>query len=164
MYLVEHVDTIRSFGDRQCIVTLRAGRPEAPQRGRVDEHAPKCSSPRRTNDRDHDAERYASPEVAGRWAHGDPSHMCYSPGMSNVGARELRNETRSVLERVEHGEPVTITVGGRPVATLEPIRTRAEFAVRSDFIRAVIERQADPALTADRRALAPDTTDDLPVP
>jgi prevent-host-death family protein len=90
--------------------------------------------------------------------------MCYSPGMSNVGARELRNETRSVLERVEHGEPVTITVGGRPVATLEPIRTRAEFAVRSDFIRAVIERQADPALTADLRALAPDTTDDLPVP
>jgi prevent-host-death family protein len=84
--------------------------------------------------------------------------------MSNVAARVLRNETRSVLERVEHGEPVTITVGGRPVATLEPIRTRGEFASRADFVRAVIDRQADPALTADLRGLAPDTTDDLPVP
>ena len=84
--------------------------------------------------------------------------------MSNVAARELRNETRSVLERVEHGEPVTITVGGRPVATLEPIRTRGEFTSRADFIRAVVDRQADPALTADLRELSPDTTDDLPRP
>jgi prevent-host-death family protein len=82
--------------------------------------------------------------------------------MSNVAARELRNETRAVLERVEHGEPVTITVGGRPVATLEPIRARGEFTSRADFIRAVVGRLADPALTADLRLLAPDTTDDLP--
>ena len=82
--------------------------------------------------------------------------------MSKVAARELRNETRSVLERVEGGEPVTITVGGRPVATLEPIKTRGEFISRADFIDAVIERQADPALAADLRRLAPDTTDDLP--
>jgi prevent-host-death family protein len=82
--------------------------------------------------------------------------------MSNVAARELRNETRSVLERVEHGEPVTITVGGRPVATLEPIKTRGEFTSRADFIRTVVERQADPALAADLRSLAPDTTDELP--
>jgi prevent-host-death family protein len=82
--------------------------------------------------------------------------------MSNVAARELRNETRSVLERVEHGEPVTITVGGRPVATLEPIRSRGEFTSRAHFIRAVVERQADPALAADLRHIAPDTTDDLP--
>ena len=82
--------------------------------------------------------------------------------MSNVAARELRNETRSVLERVESGESVTITVGGRPVATLEPIRARGEFTSRSDFIRAVIERQADPALAMDLRLIAPDTTDDLP--
>ena len=81
--------------------------------------------------------------------------------MSNVAARELRNETRSVLERVEHGEPVTITVGGRPVATLEPIKSPGIFASRADFIRAVIDRQADPALSAELRRLAPDTTDDL---
>ena len=82
--------------------------------------------------------------------------------VSNVGARELRNETRSVLERVEHGEPVTITVGGRPVATLEPIRVRGEFVSRADFIRTVVERQADPAMLVDLRDIAPDTTDDLP--
>jgi len=90
--------------------------------------------------------------------------MCYSRPVSNVAARELRNETRSVLERVEHGEPVTITVGGRPVATLEPISIRGEFTSRADFIRAVIDRQADSALTADLRQLSPDTTDDLRVP
>lgn len=90
--------------------------------------------------------------------------MCYSRPVSNVAARELRNETRSVLERVERGEPVTITVGGRPVATLEPISIRGEFTSRADFIRAVIDRQADSALTADLRQLSPDTTDDLRVP
>jgi len=82
--------------------------------------------------------------------------------MSNVAARELRNETRSVLERVEQGEPVTITVGGRPVATLEPIKARGTFIMRAEFVRAVIERQADPGLLAELRRLAPDSTDDLP--
>jgi len=81
--------------------------------------------------------------------------------MSDIAARQLRNETRSVLERVEHGEPVTITVGGRPVATLEPIKARGVFTSRADFIRAVIERQADPDLSDEIRRLAPDTTDDL---
>jgi prevent-host-death family protein len=82
--------------------------------------------------------------------------------MANVAARELRNETRSVLERVEQGESVTITVAGRPVATLEPIARRAEFTPRTIFVRAVLGRQADQGLAAELRALAPDTTDDLP--
>ena len=81
--------------------------------------------------------------------------------MTNVAARELRNETRAVLERVESGESVTITVAGRPVATLEPIQSRAEFTPRADFVRAVLTRQADPALAAELRDLSPDTTSDL---
>ena len=56
---------------------------------------------------------------------------------------------------------MTITVGGRPVATLEPIRTRGEFTSRAEFIRTVIEHQSDPALGAELRLIAPDTTDDL---
>ena len=41
--------------------------------------------------------------------------------MAEVASRELRNNTRAVLDRVEAGEAVTITVDGRPVARLEPI-------------------------------------------
>jgi hypothetical protein len=40
--------------------------------------------------------------------------------------------------------------------------SRACTASRADFVRTVIERQADPALATDLRLMAPDTTDDLP--
>ena len=41
--------------------------------------------------------------------------------MTDVASRDLRNNTRALLERVEAGESITITVDGRPVATLEPV-------------------------------------------
>jgi prevent-host-death family protein len=39
-----------------------------------------------------------------------------------IPQRELRNDISSVLRRVEHGESFTITVNGRPVAELGPLR------------------------------------------
>lgn len=44
--------------------------------------------------------------------------------MSEVASRELRNDTAGVLRRVRAGEDVTITVSGRPVAVLTPVRPR----------------------------------------
>ena len=82
--------------------------------------------------------------------------------MSEVASRELRNNTRALLDRVEAGESVTITVNGRPVAVLEPPSRRPRWIARDEFVRRVLSRQADPALTVDLHALAPDTTDDLP--
>lgn len=82
--------------------------------------------------------------------------------MSEVASRELRNNTRALLDRVEAGESVTITVEGRPVAVLEPVARRPHWISRDEFVRRVLPRQADAALTAELRALAPDTTDDLP--
>jgi prevent-host-death family protein len=38
--------------------------------------------------------------------------------MAEIASRELRNDTRRVLARVEAGELVTITVNGRAIATL----------------------------------------------
>ena len=38
--------------------------------------------------------------------------------VGEVASRELRNDTRGVLRRVEAGEHVVITVDGRPVAVL----------------------------------------------
>ena len=86
--------------------------------------------------------------------------MCYSAQM-DIGSRELRNNTRALLDRVEAGESITITVAGRPVAILEPIDRRPRFVSRGEFVHRVLTHQADPALRADLRALAPDSTDDL---
>jgi prevent-host-death family protein len=82
--------------------------------------------------------------------------------MTEVASRELRNNTRGLLERVEGGEEVVITVDGRRVASLHPIGSRPRWMPRGEFVRRVASHQADPGLADDLRALAPDTTDDLP--
>jgi prevent-host-death family protein len=44
----------------------------------------------------------------------------------DVSVRELRNHTARVIAAVESGEPVVLTVHGRPVADIVPRRTRSE--------------------------------------
>jgi len=46
------------------------------------------------------------------------------------GLRELRNTTRALLERVEEGEQVVITVDGRAVASLQPVGSRPRWMSR----------------------------------
>jgi len=89
------------------------------------------------------------------------SHMCYACRMPNVASRELRNNTRALLDRVEAGESITITVDGRAVALLQPADRRPRFLARDVFIGRLLSHRADPALRAELRDLAPDTTDDL---
>lgn len=91
------------------------------------------------------------------------SHTCYNRRMSSVASRELRNSTRSLLDRVEAGERVTITIDGRPVAVLAPVGRRRRWIAKSEFLPMVLSNQADAGLTTDLRALAGDTTDDLPL-
>ena len=43
-----------------------------------------------------------------------------------VSVRDLRNDGGRVLDRVEHGETVTITRNGRPVTELRPLPRRAQ--------------------------------------
>jgi prevent-host-death family protein len=43
---------------------------------------------------------------------------------TRIPHRELRNRSGEVLRRAEAGEELTITVGGRPVAQLGPVRRR----------------------------------------
>jgi len=82
--------------------------------------------------------------------------------MGEVASRELRNDTRGLLRRVEAGEDVVITVDGRPVAVLRPIGSRPRWVSRQEFARRFSDRQADYNMAQDLRELAPDTTDDLP--
>jgi len=44
----------------------------------------------------------------------------------DVSVRELRNHTAQVIAAIESGEPVVLTVHGRPVADIVPRRTRSE--------------------------------------
>ena len=44
----------------------------------------------------------------------------------DVSVRELRNHTARVIAAIESGEPVVLTVHGRPVADVIPRRTRSE--------------------------------------
>jgi prevent-host-death family protein len=44
----------------------------------------------------------------------------------DVSVRELRNHTGRVIAAIEGGEPVVLTVHGRPVADIVPRRIRSE--------------------------------------
>jgi prevent-host-death family protein len=44
----------------------------------------------------------------------------------DVSVRELRNHTARVIAAVESGEPVVLTVHGRPVADIVPRQHRSE--------------------------------------
>ncbi|UUY04787.1 type II toxin-antitoxin system prevent-host-death family antitoxin [Svornostia abyssi] len=44
----------------------------------------------------------------------------------DVSVRDLRNRTAQVIQAVESGEPVTLTVHGRPVADIVPHVQRSE--------------------------------------
>jgi prevent-host-death family protein len=83
--------------------------------------------------------------------------------MTEVASRQLRNRTRSLLDRVAAGEHITITVDGRPVARLVPPEPRPRWMRREAFAARILGHQADPGLAADLNELAPDTTDDLPL-
>lgn len=80
--------------------------------------------------------------------------------MSSVASRELRNNTRALLERVAGGEDVTITVDGHPVASLVPIARRPRFLRSEELFGGLVP--ADRGLLDDLRDLVGDeTTDDL---
>ncbi|MEJ7695264.1 MAG: type II toxin-antitoxin system prevent-host-death family antitoxin [Candidatus Limnocylindrales bacterium] len=69
--------------------------------------------------------------------------------MTNVASRELRNNTRAVLARVEAGESITITVDGRPVATIEP-RSGTVARARPGVRPLACSAQAGPGLLRGR--------------
>lgn len=84
--------------------------------------------------------------------------------MSEIASRDLRNNTRALLDRVEQGEEVVITVNGRPQAVLQPVPTRPTWMSRDEFARRIGAEQADPGLDEELRSLAPGHTDETPLP
>lgn len=88
--------------------------------------------------------------------------MCYVCRMTDIAARELRNHTADLLNRVQGGEQITITSRGRPVAELRPVReVRRRPITREELTRRLGRTQADPGLRDDLEILSGDNTDDL---
>jgi prevent-host-death family protein len=82
--------------------------------------------------------------------------------MTDIPARDLRNDVSGVLRRVEAGERLRVTVSGRPVAELIPLPRRPETLTWEEFVRDLEDWQADPGLKVQLQELLPDTTDDIP--
>lgn len=78
--------------------------------------------------------------------------------MTEIPARDLRNHVSEILRRVESGEEMVVTVSGRPVATLVPIKqARPRFLSTADVLS---WPKTDAALYGELREMLPDTTDD----
>lgn len=71
----------------------------------------------------------------------------------DVSSRDLRNHTRAVLERVERGEPVRITVNHRPVAELVPASDRPAWVSGRSMEEVLRSRPADAGLLDDLKPL-----------
>lgn len=83
--------------------------------------------------------------------------------MTDIPARDLRNNVSGVLRRVEAGEHLRVTVSGRPVAELVPLPRRPATLSWEAFIEGHEGWRADPELAPELSALLPDTTDDVPI-
>jgi antitoxin (DNA-binding transcriptional repressor) of toxin-antitoxin stability system len=83
--------------------------------------------------------------------------------MTDIPARDLRNDASAVLRRVERGERMRVTVSGRPVTQLLQLPARARSMTWNTFFQDSCRWQADPDLTREEADLLPGTTDDLPI-
>ena len=96
-------------------------------------------------------------EVTGTAGHHDlhvrkPIRVTRSPLPVAEHGRDLRNPrsrpahgVSRVLRRVEAGEPLRVSVSGRPVAELSPVPRRRTWLTWSDFLDTVVPVRADPA-------------------
>jgi prevent-host-death family protein len=93
---------------------------------------------------------------------GEGLRLCYDRSMAEIASRELRNNTAGVLDRVQAGEDVVITVNGRAVARLVPLQpARRRWLPRAELVTRLRVAQADSGLRSDLALIAGETTDDL---
>jgi prevent-host-death family protein len=77
--------------------------------------------------------------------------------VATIPQKELRNNVGEVLRRAEGGEEITITVSGRPVARLGPLRGRAW--VDSNALAELWTLAPDPSLDQDLEGFDADLRD-----
>jgi prevent-host-death family protein len=78
-----------------------------------------------------------------------------------IGVRDLRNRTASVIDAVRAGERVVLTVNGDPLADIVPHGRRTRWLGGAQLREQLRERAADPALARELDELAGQTLDEL---
>jgi prevent-host-death family protein len=78
-----------------------------------------------------------------------------------IGVRDLRNRTASVIDAVKAGERVVLTVNGDPLADIVPHGRRTRWLGGDQLREQLRERAADPALRQELDDLAGQTLDEL---
>jgi prevent-host-death family protein len=80
----------------------------------------------------------------------------------DISVRELRNSTSGVIDELEKGERLTLTVNRRPVADIVPhVDKRDPWVPSSELRRIIREAAADPGLLDDLADVRGDEIDDL---
>lgn len=77
--------------------------------------------------------------------------------MATIPQKELRNNVGEVLRRAEAGEEFTVTVAGRPVAHLGPVRPRQW--VRGPALQRIWQTAVPETLEADLTRLPSEVVD-----
>jgi prevent-host-death family protein len=78
-----------------------------------------------------------------------------------IGVRDLRNRTASVVDAVKAGERVVLTVNGEPMADIVPHGQRTRWLGGAQLREQLRDRAADPALQHQLDDLAGQTLDEL---
>lgn len=77
--------------------------------------------------------------------------------MTIIQQKQLRNEVGDVLRRAEAGEEFTVTVAGRPVAQIVPLRR--DTWVPAARLQDLLKLPADPTLASDLEGFQADLSD-----
>jgi prevent-host-death family protein len=78
-----------------------------------------------------------------------------------IGVRDLRNHTASVIDAVKAGERVTLTVNGEPLADILPHSTRTRWLAGEQLRERLATGAADPALRNELDELVGQTLEQL---
>lgn len=78
-----------------------------------------------------------------------------------IGVRDLRNRTASVIDAIRAGERVTLTVNGEPTADIVPHGQRTRWLSGPHLQEQLRNCAADPALHHELDRLAGQTLDEL---
>jgi prevent-host-death family protein len=78
-----------------------------------------------------------------------------------IGVRDLRNRTSQVIDAVQAGERVTLTVHGEPIADIVPHGRRARWLTGAHLHEELKSKAADPQLRRELDELAGQTLEEL---
>lgn len=78
-----------------------------------------------------------------------------------IGVRDLRNRTAQVIDAVQAGQRVTLTVRGVPIADIVPHARRTRWLSGAQLREQLLDRAADPDLARELDVLAGQTLDHL---